>query len=190
MLLNKAPSEPRLGCANTHIWAAGRSELAELPHSWPAAPDLRDKGSFGPVGAPRSPQLARVQCLPSPLRGAALSLWLSPVIFTRLGTLPLTAFPAQGMPFPSLGGQCPARTGSMEQRLQEEGNWRSGHSSVCAAARSEPHPRVSLRRRKTQIKESRRAMVSKRQTLTPCEAPGSGPGAVHNANCNPSRETP
>ena len=53
MMLNKAPSEPRLGCANTHIWAAGCSRAAELSCSWPAAPDLLDKRSFGPVGAPR-----------------------------------------------------------------------------------------------------------------------------------------
>lgn len=52
-MLNKAPSEPGLGCANTHIWAAGCSGAAELSHSWPAAPDLLDKRSFGPVGAPR-----------------------------------------------------------------------------------------------------------------------------------------
>lgn len=52
-MLNKAPSEPGLGCANTHIWAAGWSGAAELSHSWPAAPDLLDKRSFGPVGAPR-----------------------------------------------------------------------------------------------------------------------------------------
>ena len=53
MMLNKAPSEPGLGCANTHIWAAPCSGAAELSHSWPAAPDLLDKRSFGPVGAPR-----------------------------------------------------------------------------------------------------------------------------------------
>ena len=51
-MLNKAPSEPGLGCANTHIWAAGCSGAAELSCSWPAAPDLLDKRSFGPVGAP------------------------------------------------------------------------------------------------------------------------------------------
>lgn len=60
MMLNKAPSEAGLGCANTHIWTVGWSRVAELPHSWPAAPDLLDKGSFGPVGAPGNLVLWRV----------------------------------------------------------------------------------------------------------------------------------
>lgn len=50
MMLNKAPSEPGLGCANMHIWVSGCSGAAELPHSWPAAPDLLDKGSLAPWG--------------------------------------------------------------------------------------------------------------------------------------------
>lgn len=47
---NKAPTEPRLGCTNTHIWAAVGSRAAELPHSWPSVPDLQDKGRLWPCG--------------------------------------------------------------------------------------------------------------------------------------------
>lgn len=96
-MLNKAASERGLGCTNTHIWAAGWSWAAELPHSWPAAPDLLDKGSFsfllGNLG------LWRVQPLPNPPRD---NVWLPPVVFFGTGTLTLTAFPAEGMPLFSL----------------------------------------------------------------------------------------
>lgn len=100
MMLNKAPSEPSLGCANMHIWAAGLSRAAELPHSWPAAPDLLDKGSFGPVGAPGELGALESRAPTQPSIGGS-PLWLPPLIFIRTGTLRLTAFPAEGMPFPS-----------------------------------------------------------------------------------------
>ena len=74
MMLNKAPSEPGLGCANTHIWAAGCSGAAELSHSWPAAPDLLDKRSFGPVGAPRGTWGSGGDCPHPALRGEQSSL--------------------------------------------------------------------------------------------------------------------
>ena len=73
-MLNKAPSEPGLGCANTHIWAAGCSGAAELSHSWPAAPDLLDKRSFGPVGAPRGTWGSGGDCPHPALRGEQSSL--------------------------------------------------------------------------------------------------------------------
>lgn len=84
MMLNKAASEPRLGCANTHIRAAGRSGAAELPHSWPAAPDLLDKGSFGPVGSPRELGALGGTALTQPSTGSS-PLWLPPVIFIGTG---------------------------------------------------------------------------------------------------------
>lgn len=101
MMVNKAASEPGLGCANTHIWAAGRSRAAELPHSWPAAPDLLDKGIFGPVGALRELGALEGTAPTQPSMGNS-PLWLPPVIFISTGTLSLTAFPAEGMPFFSL----------------------------------------------------------------------------------------
>lgn len=98
---NKAASEARLGCANTHIWAAGWSRVAELHHSWPAAPDLQDKGSFGFVGASKELGALEGTAPTRPSAGSSL-LWLPPVIFIRTRTLMLTAFPAEGMPFFSL----------------------------------------------------------------------------------------
>lgn len=94
---NKAPSEPGLGCTNTHIWAAVRSKAAELPHSWPSAPDLQDKGRLWPCGG--SQELGA-------LEGTAGNSFL----LLLPGTLPLTALPAEGMPFPP-GGLAPIRTG-------------------------------------------------------------------------------
>lgn len=102
---NKAPSEPGLGCTNTHIWAAVRSKAAELPHSWPSAPDLQDKGRLWPCGGPQ--ELGA-------LEGTAGNSFL----LLPPGTLPLTALPAEGMPFPP-GGLAPIRTG--EDRTKTAG---------------------------------------------------------------------
>ena len=73
MMLNKAASEPRLGCANTHIWAAGRSRAAELPTAGQLLLTFWTKGALALWGLPGNLGLGRVQPSPSPPRGAALS---------------------------------------------------------------------------------------------------------------------
>lgn len=132
-MLNKAPSEPGLGCANTHIWAAGCSGAAELlPHSWRAAPDLLDKRSFGPVGAPG--ELGALEgTVPTRPSAGSSPLWLPPVIFIRPGTLRLTAFPAEGMPSSSVSGQHPARTGERRTKAAGREGASCGQRSIRAA---------------------------------------------------------
>lgn len=185
-MLNKAPSEPGLGCANTHIWAAGCSGAAELSHSWPAAPDLLDKRSFGPVGAPRGTWGSGGDCPHPALRGEQSSL-AAACHLHQARDADADSISCRGHALLLFPGPTPSQNRGKQNKDRRQGGMQVGKEASERSSQSKPPlPRIyNVMKEKATNQVITHTKIVKNSTLLPSafQMPGTIFGAVHILTC-------